>query len=68
MGLLTRIAISNGDKVRKDAAVLLITAIERPSIESWHRQLEAEIQKKALGRLTTPLSETESLKRGWPNL
>ena len=46
MSLLTRIARSNGDKVRKAGANLLIAAMDRQIVTTWHHQLEEEIRKK----------------------
>ena len=52
MTLLTRIAVSNGDAVRKASANLVIAFMERRVVGLWNQELEREIQKR--GSLTGP--------------
>jgi hypothetical protein len=48
MSLLNRIAISNGNKVRKAAANLAITAMDAKKVAGWNRNLRSEIHRKAV--------------------
>jgi hypothetical protein len=59
MKLLTRIAISNGDKARKASANLLIVAMEADIIQDWNDALEKEIEAKTRKRRTSELYSTE---------
>jgi hypothetical protein len=46
MKLLKRIATNKKDQTRKDAATSLLAAQDKPIIDTWNRQLEAEIRRK----------------------
>jgi|GEM_PF-7013214 len=47
MSLLTRIAISNGDKARKATANRALAVMDQHKIVKWNKHLEAEAGKKA---------------------
>jgi len=46
MSLLNKIAISNGNKVRKAAANRTIAAMDGKKVAAWHRSLQDTIQQK----------------------
>ena len=46
MHLLRRIAISNGDKKRKEVATAVISQKNHETIANWHEELEDEIWQK----------------------
>ncbi len=46
MSLLRRIALSNGDKVRKMAANQMLVVMDETRILAWNNQLQATIDKK----------------------
>lgn len=46
MSLLTRIAISNGDIVRKARANKILAVMDQGKIVNWNKNLEAEAGKK----------------------
>jgi hypothetical protein len=48
MSLLNRIAISNGNKLRKAAANLTITEIDTKKVVDWNRSLRSEIYRKTV--------------------
>lgn len=48
MSLLNRIAISNGDKQRKEEATRHIAWRDQAVIVAWHQQLEMEIASKCV--------------------
>ena len=59
MSLLNRIAISNGNKLRKAAANLTITAMDGKKVADWNRSLQDTIyQKRWL--TANPLTEGET--------
>ncbi len=51
MELLRRIAVSQGDQHKKDAANAAIAREEQQIIASWNKELEAELWQKVLDRL-----------------
>jgi hypothetical protein len=56
MSLLNKIAISNGNKLRKAAANLTITAMDGKKVADWNQSLQDTIyQKKRLRAI--PLTE-----------
>ncbi len=57
MSLLNKIAISNGNKLRKAAANLIITAMDGKKIADWNRSLQDRIFEKE--RLRAILVPTE---------
>ncbi len=46
MSLLKRIALSQGNQQRKNAATDLLRQQDAAQIKAWHQQLEAEIRHK----------------------
>jgi hypothetical protein len=46
MSLLNKIAISNGNKLRKAAANLTISAIDGKKVADWNRSLQDTIYQK----------------------
>ncbi len=46
MSLLRRIALSNGDKVRKMAANQMLVVMDETRILAWNNQLQAAIDRK----------------------
>ncbi len=55
MSLLNRIATSNGNKRRKAAANLTLTAMDDGKISDWNRRLQSEIYQKTVKRDTAGL-------------
>ncbi len=51
MHLLRRIAISNGNQIRKDAATAAMAREEQQIIANWNKELEAEVWQKVFDRL-----------------
>ncbi len=51
MSLLKRIAISNGDKLRKAEANLILARMDKNKVSHWNKKLQAEIRQKHLRRL-----------------
>jgi hypothetical protein len=51
MHLLKRIAVSNGDQNRKDAATITIAEHDRDIIASWNKDLENELWQKIIERI-----------------
>jgi hypothetical protein len=60
MSLLSRIAIRNGDPIRKEAAITALTRLNQSRLTRWHQQLQLEIQEKQLKQPT--LSEQQNKK------
>ena len=56
MSLLNKIAISNGNKQRKAAANLTITAMDDKKVAAWNRGLQDTIYQKKRMR-AIPLTE-----------
>jgi len=56
MSLLNKIAISNGNKQRKAAANLTITAMDSKKVAAWNRGLQDTICQKKRMRVI-PLTE-----------
>ena len=52
MSLLKRIAISNGDKLRKAEANLILARMDQNKVSHWNKRLQAEIHQKHLRRLS----------------
>ena len=50
MSLLHRIAIENGDEIRKTTANLLIAEMDEKEIKAWNMLLLAEIHRKLKAR------------------
>lgn len=48
MTLLKRVAISKKNQVHKDTATKLLAKKDQPVVDTWHRQLEAEIRRKKI--------------------
>ena len=48
MSLLKRIAISNGDKLRKAEANLILARMDKNKVSHWNKKLQAEIRQKRL--------------------
>jgi hypothetical protein len=62
MSLLNKIAISNGNKLRKAAANLTITAMDGKKVADWNRSLQDAIyQKRRLKAI--PLTEGDNLPK-----
>ena len=51
MDLLRRIAISNGDSNRKDAATAAMAQEDQQIIARWNKELEDELWQKILDRI-----------------
>ena len=51
MHLLRRIAISNGDKKRKEAATAAIIEQNQDTIARWNRELENEVWRRIVATL-----------------
>lgn len=51
MSLLKRIALSNGDKLRKAEANLILARMDKNRVSHWNKKLQAEIRQKHLRRL-----------------
>jgi hypothetical protein len=51
MRLLKRIAVSNGDQNRKDAATATIAERDRDIIANWNKDLENELWQKIIERI-----------------
>jgi hypothetical protein len=56
MSLLKRIAVSNGDKLRKARANLILAGLDQPKVAHWNNKLRAEIRQKRLEHLSPRLS------------
>ncbi len=54
MSLLNKIAISNGNKRRKAAANLTITAMDGQKVADWNRSLQDAIYQKKRLRAIPP--------------
>ncbi|MCB8945223.1 MAG: hypothetical protein H6658_15865 [Ardenticatenaceae bacterium] len=48
MTLLKRVAISKKNQIHKDTATKLLALQDQPKVESWHREMEAEIRRKKI--------------------
>ena len=51
MDLLRRIAISNGDPIKKDAATATMAQEDQQIIASWNKELEEEVWQRILDRI-----------------
>jgi len=56
MGLLNRIAISNGNKARKNEATRLLDKGDQSKLRDWWEQMKTEREIKALEREVKRLS------------
>ena len=51
MDLLRKIAISNGNQIRKDTATAAMAKKDQQIVANWNRELEAEVWQKILDRI-----------------
>ena len=51
MDLLRKIAISNGNQIRKDTATAAMAQRDQQIIANWNKDLEAEVWQKILDRI-----------------
>lgn len=51
MDLLRRIAVSNGDPIKKDAATARIAQEDQQVIANWNKELEEEVWQRILDRI-----------------
>ena len=51
MDLLRKIAISNGNQIRKDSATAAMAREDQQIIANWNKDLEAEVWQKILDRI-----------------
>lgn len=51
MDLLRRIAISNGDQIKKDAATATMAQEDQQVIANWNKELEEEVWQRILDRI-----------------
>jgi len=51
MDLLRKIAISNGNQIRKDTATAAMARRDQQIIANWNKELEAEVWQKILDQI-----------------